>query len=272
MNFFDTHTHSEFSPDGKTTLAALVERAMQLGLAGITFTDHLDLLAPRGSSSHFNFSLAAREQKIEALRGRAAEQKSPLKLLSGIEIGLQPISIKESQEFIEEADLDQVIASVHFIDGEDPYLGSYYKGKDFKQAYGRTLEIIYNTAVAFKDFDVIGHFDYVARYAHYAVRDIFYKDFPEQFDALLTYLTQNGKALEINTKTYSLHGDHLQVLDIQVLKRFRELGGEFITLGSDAHHADRLCENFELYTDIVKSCGFGGLTHFEKRRPIVTPF
>ncbi len=272
MKFFDTHTHSEFSPDGRTTLVALVERAVELGVAGLAFTDHLDLLAPRGSSSQFNFSIAERECKIEALRRELAEQKIALKLFSGIEVGLQPISIKESQDFIKGAELDQVIASVHFIDGEDPYLGNYYEGKDFKEAFGRTLEIIYQTAVEFKDFDVIGHFDYVARYAHYSVRDIFYRDFPEQFDTLLKFLAQNGKALEINTKTYSWHGDHLQMLDVQILKRFRELGGEFITLGSDAHHSDRLCENFEFYAEIIKNCGFEGVTHYASRRPIVIKF
>ena len=120
---------------------------------------------------------------------------------------------------------------------------------------------------------MIGHFDYVARYAPYEVRDVRYADFPDILDTLLRFMAQEGKALEINTKTYDMHGDHLQVLDENILRRFKELGGEFVTLGSDSHSASRLTEKFEDFAHICRNCGFEKLTYFEDRRPVLySPF
>ncbi|MBR2135279.1 MAG: histidinol-phosphatase HisJ family protein [Bacteroidales bacterium] len=269
--FFDTHTHSEFSPDSRTTVEEILRMARRIGAGGVTLTDHLDLDAPR-NPGRFEFSIDAQQEKIEE-KSREIFPEGSCKVLKGIEVGLQPCSIAHSLEYISGYKFDQITVSVHFVDGEDPYYGEYYKGKDFRQAYGRTLELIYETARDFKDFDVIGHFDYVARYAPYEVRDVRYADFPDILDTLLRFMAQEGKALEINTKTYDMHGDHLQVLDENILRRFKELGGEFVTLGSDSHSASRLTEKFEDFAHICRNCGFEKLTYFEDRRPVLySPF
>ena len=263
--FIDTHTHSQFSPDSRTTVRELLARSKELDMAGIAITDHLDLDAPRNPGL-FEFSIGDQQREI----AEAEHDIFPdggCKVLRGIEIGLQPQSIVHSREFISGYEFDQIIASIHFVDSEDPYYGNYYAGKDFRQAYGRVLELIYLTARDFSDFDVAGHFDYVARYAPYQVRDIRYADFPDQLDTLLRFLAQEGKALEINTKTYDMHGNHLQMLDQMILRRFKELGGEFVTLGSDSHEAARLCDKFETFAAVCSSCGFDRLTYFEKRKP-----
>ena len=190
-------------------------------------------------------------------------------MLKGIEIGLTPENLEHSREYLSGHSFDQIIASIHFVDGQDPYYGNYYEGKDFRQAYSRVLNLIYEMASDFGDFDIIGHFDFVARYAPYDVKDILYKDFPDEMDNLLRFMAEEGKALEINTKTYDYHGDHLQVLDTDILRRFREVGGEFVTLGSDSHSSDRLCCKFEYFAEICRECGFGRLTYFENRKPVL---
>lgn len=265
MPFFDTHTHSEFSPDSKATVEGLLLRARECCAGGIAITDHLDLDAPRNPGL-FEFSIAEQQRKIEE-KARQIFPGGECKVLKGIEIGLQPESISHSRDFISGFSFDQITASIHFVDGEDPYYGNYYEGKDFRHSYGRALELIYQTAKEFGDFDIIGHFDYVARYAPYKVRDIRYADFPDELDAILRFLAQEGKALEINTKTYDMHGDHLQTLDTNILKRFKELGGEFVTLGSDSHSADRLMDKFGKFAAVCIECGFPFLTYFEKRKP-----
>ena len=98
---------------------------------------------------------------------------------------------------------------------------------------------------------------------------IFYKDFPDLLDAILRYLAENGKALEINTKTYQeLHG-RTPELDRNILLRYMELGGEIISLGSDSHDACRTGFDFGYYAELIKSCGFKYLAHYEARRLIM---
>ncbi|MBR5073885.1 MAG: histidinol-phosphatase HisJ family protein [Bacteroidales bacterium] len=268
MSFFvDTHTHSQFSPDSKATVRDLLLQAKRTGAGGICITDHLDLDAPRNPGL-FEFSIEDQQKEIE----RQILEVFPdggCKVLKGIEIGLTPENMEHSREYVAGHSFDQIIASIHFVDGEDPYYGNYYEGKDFRQAYSRVLQLVYETAKAFSDFDIIGHFDYVARYAPYEVRDIRWKDFPDEMDTLLRFLAEEGKALEINTKTYDFHGDHLQVLDENILRRFRELGGEFVTLGSDSHDSGRLCDKFEKFSQICRRCGFARLTYFENRSPVL---
>ena len=266
MSFFvDTHTHSEFSPDSKATVRELLVRATEAGACGVCVTDHLDLDAPRNPGL-FEFNIEAQQKKISECASELFPE-GEYKVLKGIEIGLTPENLEHSREYVSSHSFDQIIASIHFVDGEDPYLGNYYLGKTYRQAYSRVLQLVYETARDFGDFDVIGHFDYVARYAPYEVRDIRWKDFPDEMDAILRLLAENGKALEINTKTYDMHGDHLQVLDTGILRRFRELGGEFLTLGSDSHDPDRLCDKFETFAQVCENCGFPRLTYFENRKP-----
>ena len=268
MSFFvDTHTHSQFSPDSSATVRDLLLQAKTAGAAGVCLTDHLDLDAPRNPGL-FEFSIDAQQKEIEK-QTRDVFPDGSCKVLKGIEIGLTPENLEHSREYVAGHSFDQIIASIHFVDGEDPYYGNYYEGKDFRQAYSRVLQLVYETAKAFGDFDIIGHFDYVARYAPYDVKDIRYNDFPDELDTLLRFLAENGKALEINTKTYDLHGNHLQVLDTDILRRFKELGGEFVTLGSDSHSADRLCDKFEKFARVCASCGFPRLTYFENRKPVL---
>jgi histidinol-phosphatase (PHP family) len=266
MSFFvDTHTHSEFSPDSKTTVGDLLLRAKSTGAGGICLTDHLDLDAPRNPGL-FEFNIDFQQKEIKE-KNHQIFPDGECKVLKGIEIGLTPENLEHSRGFISGHYFDQIIASIHFVDGEDPYYGNYYEGKNFRQAYSRVLQLIFETARDFGDFDVIGHFDYVARYAPYEVKDIRYKDFPDEMDTLLRFLAENGKALEINTKTYDYHGSHLQVLDEDILRRFKELGGEFVTLASDSHEESRLCDKFGKFAQLCADCGFPRLTYFEGRAP-----
>lgn len=262
--FYDNHTHSQFSPDSRMRVEELVAAAIEKGLAGVSITDHLDIDAPR-AKDEFLFDLSLQQKAIEET---ASGHSGDIEVFKGIEIGLQPKSIQKIREFVSGYDFDVVIASIHFVDGQDPFYGDYYKDKDYREAYGRTLSTIYSTAVEYKDFDVIGHFDYIARYAPYSVRDITYSEFSDYLDPLLRYLAEEGKSLEINTNTYRERNGHTPVLDIEILKRFRELGGDALSLGSDAHDYVRIGENFPAFSQLVKSCGFDYLVHYKGRKAI----
>ena len=89
----------------------------------------------------------------------------------------------------------------------------------------------------------------------------------DYIDAIFKYLVENGKTFEINTKTYTNHAGYIPKLDLDILKRFKELGGEALSIGSDTHGRDRFGDNFELYSQIIKECGFKYLVYYKNRKP-----
>ena len=279
--FFDCHNHSQFSFDGeRTTVEKNTVSALEKGLGGICFTDHCDFYVPPMKAEFEplrseEFDVPAQQAEIDRVAALAAEGRlvrgatKKFKVLKGVEIGVQERCREQIRTYLHTYRFDQVTASLHYLDETDPYWGGrYYKGKTWKEAYGHYLETLYKEMRFLDaDFDVMGHFDYIARYAPYTVESILYRDFPGHFDEILRFLSENGKALEINTKTYQRYGLRTPQLDRAILIRFLELGGELITLGSDAHSPEHVGEKFQYYGQYVKSFGFRRLAHFEGRRP-----
>lgn len=284
MELFDNHNHSQFSFDGKkTTIEKSSRSAFGKGLAGICFTDHCDFYVPPMKARYENlvpevFDVVAQQAEIDRVNAEFAHEGirtadgTCFKILKGIEIGVQKNCRGQIRRHLASFRFDQVIASVHYLDDTDPFYGGYYEDKEWKYAYGHYLETLYEEMLWLgKDFDIMGHYDYVARYAPYPQASIFYRDFSDIFDAMFKYLAQEGKALEINTKTYKDYHGRTPEMDIAVLRRFRELGGEAVSLGSDSHDAQRTGDNFLHFADVVRSAGFRYLAHFESRQLRMTP-
>ena len=277
--YFDTHNHCQFSFDGgKTTVEKSAAAAIERGLGGVCFTDHYDFYVPEMKQEHENrvreeFDVPAQQAEIDRVNeliaagafGKKAAKK--FRLFKGVEIGLYETCREQIRRFFQEHSFDEVVASVHYLDDTDPYWGSYYKGKNWKEAYGHYLETLLKEMKWLnKDFDIMGHFDYIARYAPYPKESVLYRDFPGLFDEILRFLAENGKGFEINTKTYQAYGLRTPELDRNILLRFMELGGEVITLGSDSHESAHIGNKFEYFAQYVKSVGFRRLGHYENRR------
>lgn len=241
------------------TMEEAVDKATRLGLGGIAFTDHFDIDAP-GDNAHFSFDPAEHQQKIDSLR-----EKASIGIFKGIELGLQPTALESAKKAVALFEFDTIIASVHFVDGVDPYHGEYYGGRGEIAAYSRYLETIYECISNYTNFDILGHFDYIVRYSPYRDKCLSMKRYGDYLEPVLKQLAHNGQALEINTNTYRTRNGMTPVLDEAVYKRFRELGGEFVTLGSDAHETYRIAEGLSELPPMLYRCGFRYLTHFEKR-------
>lgn len=272
---YDNHNHSQFSFDGgRTSVGKTVNSAIGKGLAGVCFTDHCDFFVPPMKAQHEEyvpevFDVEARNAEIDKVNAKCPQD---FHVFKGIEIGVQKSERDKIAAHLEKYSFDEIIASVHYLDDTDPFWGGYYEGKTWRYAYGHYLETLYDEMVWLGDrFDIMGHYDYVTRYAPYPECSILYKDFPDILDSMLRYLAENGKALEINTKTYQDFKGRTPVLDKNILMRYRELGGEIISLGSDSHDADRVGFNFELTAALVSRCGFRYLAHFDKRKPVMLP-
>ena len=221
----------------------------------------------------YNNLVTVQQQEIDSINARIAggefgrEAARKFKVLKGIEVGMEEKSRPELEKHLAENCFDQITASVHYLEDSDPYYGPYYKGKNWKEAYGRYLEAYLREMKWLGDrFDIMGHFDYITRYAPYPKESILYRDFPGLFDEILRFLAENGKAIEINTKTYKTYRMRTPQLDRDIFIRFMELGGEAIVLGSDSHDCEQVGYRFEYYAQFVKSLGFRRLAHFENRK------
>ena len=274
MGLFDNHNHSQFSFDGKkTTVEASALAAQQKGLGGICFSDHCDFYVPPMKAAFENlvpeqFDVAEQQAEIDRVKKIVPQ---PFKILKGIEIGMYDESRDQIRKTLKDNSFDQIIASVHYIEKTDPYYGGFYDGKTWKEAYGKYLEAIYREMTWLGDFDIMGHYDYIVRYASYPQTCIRYRDFSDIFDAMFKYLIEEGKALEINTKSYMDHDERKVTLDIEVLKRYRDMGGEIISLGSDSHDSSRPGDRFDHFAAVLRSSGFRWCAHYEHRRLVQTP-
>ncbi len=267
MEIYDNHNHSQFSFDGWRTSVELSARsAREMGLKGICFTDHCDFATPEmGFEDPLKevFDVEAQQREIDRVQMLMPE----IKILKGIEVGVNKGCREQLAAHLASNEFDQIIASVHYIDGDDPFKGEYYAGKTWKEAYSYYLELLREEMLWLGGrFDIMGHFDYVVRYGPYPETSITYKDFSDWLDPILRYLAENGKAMEINTKTYQDFSGRIPVLDPDVLKRYRELGGEIITLGSDSHNKDMIGTDFSRFTEFIRSLGFRYTAHYENRK------
>jgi histidinol-phosphatase (PHP family) len=258
---FDCHMHTKFSIDSNMDASNACETAISLGLDGIAFTDHIDFDFP-GEDCLIDFN-----QYFAEMTPVREKYRDRIKLLNSVEVGIQPHVLTESMELITGYPFDYVLASVHVMDGIDPYMREFYKGKSKIEAYERYLQEIYFMIKNFESFDMVGHFEYIIRYSSYADRTLRYNDHKEILDAIMIELIQQGRGFEVNTGTFRNETADAQY-DFEVLKRYRELGGELICLGSDAHRLEHIGIRFDYFAQMLRDAGFKYTVHFEERKPV----
>ncbi len=260
----DSHTHSTFSPDGKISLEEGVVTARERGLGGLVFTDHLELAHPDIATWNTPFDIEQRSHLIDQLR---TEHAGTIKIFKGFELGFEPTILDRASDLIDQNDVDFVILSTHCVDNIDLGEGSYYQTRSKEQAYAQYLDTIYQSVSLFDNFDVVGHIGYACRYAPYPDKSLCYLDYHDKLDAILNRIIAKGKGIEVNTAGFRLNLGYPHP-DYDVIKRYHELGGTIITLGSDAHRTIGIGREFENVIRRLADIGFMHVTHFEQRKPV----
>ena len=260
---YDLHLHSDFSGDCETPAAQMIGRALALGLDGICFTEHEDLDAPP-SECDFTVDFDAYFARIAQLR---SQYQGRLRIGAGMEFGLQKHLPEALRALLAKYPFDFVIASQHFIGGKDPYYPSYFEGRSERACYEEFFRVQYETLLCFDpaSFDALGHMDYIVRYGPNRSRNYSYEAYADYIDPILRWLIVHGKCLEVNTGglKYGL-GEPNPCSG--VLRRYRKLGGEQITIGSDAHAPEYLCYDFKIAAELLRKLGFRYYTVFAQRQ------
>lgn len=262
----DCHLHSHNSGDSDASMEEMILRGIQLGLQTICFTEHNDFAYPvTGDEPEDLFELNADSYLYELLCFRE-KYASRIRILFGLELGLQTCVAAKNAAFAHAHDYDFIIGSSHVCNGKDPYYPSFFEGRSDEEAYREYFQCELENARSFDDFDVYGHLDYVVRYGAAKDADYSYDKYKDLLDTILETLLEKGKGIELNTAGLSKGlRDFHPCMD--VLKRYRKLGGEIITIGSDAHDPGQMGSHFKKAAEVLTACGFQYYTVFEKRRP-----
>lgn len=289
MRFHDNHNHSsQFSPDGKQTVDELIRAAERNSLSGITLTDHYDKdmvadgqLIPAVSAygkpdqdDEWIFDFSAYHTELASKQAELEATGTGLKLLKGIEVGYLAYQTDEIWPFLAKEPFDSIICSVHCVDGVDIYHDPSIYEPDYRLAYRKYLELIVEMLEAGLAFDIVGHYDYITRYKTDGHRHLLYRDFPDHFDRIFRLIRDQGKALELNTRSrYRLlakTGVDIGMQDPDIYRRFFELGGEFVAVSSDSHEGGNCGQYFSQAASLLHAAGCRYLCHFEKRKAVLT--
>lgn len=263
MFIADYHTHCSYSSDSEAPMECMIKKAIELGLKEIAFTDHLDYNYP---DIAFSFLINYNDYSKTFFELKE-KYKNKIKILFGVEIGLQPNIKKQIDNFCSNMELDFIIASTHVVDRLDLYNGDFFCNKTQTQAYTRYFEDVLNNINIHDNFNVYGHLDYINRYGNYTNKKLNYIDYNNIIDEILKALLAKNKGIEINTSgyRYNLNQTHPQ---LSILKRYKELGGEIITIGSDAHKTNDIASKFDVAYLMLKQVGFKYITLFDKQKPM----
>lgn len=266
MLMADSHVHSIFSSDGEATLQSLVEAALHQGMSYFYLTDHYDIDYPVGEDGRdFILDMSGYLQALEKLQ---EQYSGKIQIRAGVELGLMAKAEEKIKDFYRQysGQLDLVIGSSHLVNGLDPYYAAYYTGKTERQAYADYFQSILDNVRLFDQFDVYGHLDYVVRYG--PNKDAHYRpmDYQEIFQELLKLLIVQGKGIEINTgslyKGFTFAHPHQDILRL-----YRKLGGELITVGSDAHQPQYLGYGFQQVERLLRETGFRAYCLYQRHQP-----
>ncbi len=261
----DCHVHSNYSPDGADTVTMMCERAASLGLHAITITDHCEC----NEYVKSGYQDSIRASYLESKRASALFHPR-IQVYSGIELGQATQDLFAAEDILDACDFDFVLASLHNIKGLPDFWELEYKAGETEVLLEQYFDQM-QQLVEWGNFDSLAHLTYPLRYmvGEYGL-EIDLGKYRERIDTILRTLVLQDKALEINTSGLrQKYGRSLP--GMMVLRRFRELGGRFVTLGSDAHRWADVGAGIEDGMSLLKEAGFESFTVFVKREPKVLP-
>ncbi len=269
----DFHCHTSFSSDSDTAPELMVEQAIRLGLRYLCITDHYDHLFPTQYKETFVFDIAEYQAKLTDLQERYRGQ---ITLLTGIELGLrnEPDICPPCQDFyralIHDYSWDFLIGSTHILEYTDPYFPEYWQNHSVRDGMLAYFESILENTRSYDMFQVYGHLDYLVRYLPCDTKDYRYTDYSDLIDEILKTLICNGRGIELNTAGYK-YGLPYAHPRTEILRRYRELGGEILTVGSDGHKPEHLAYDFKKASEVLTSLGFRYYTIFKNQKPEFLP-
>ncbi|MCR4689189.1 MAG: histidinol-phosphatase HisJ family protein [Saccharofermentans sp.] len=263
----DGHNHTKhFSPDADQSIEELIASAKNKGFNRVSITEHYEIDFPEDGLD-WMFDLNEYNRTFKTWKTMAGPE---LELLMGVEFGYQTHVAKDIDKTASLIPFDVVLLSNHLFRGKD-----FYEFRDcyelpktelHKEYIGVMAEMCENC----DNFDVAAHYDYINRYTPNRENFVLYKDCPEEFDRFFEAIISKEKALEINTKSIQKHkelGFTRTMPDPEIIRRYLDMGGKLITLGSDSHQSSCLGVCYGEAIEYLRSFGIKETYYFKGRKP-----
>ena len=265
----DSHNHTcHFSPDAKTTIDELIMTASSLCIPRVAVTEHYELDNPDPEDDIGIFDL---DSYLNTFGEWKKKCPAGLELLMGIEFGYRKEIASRLDDIADSYPFDTVILSNHMFYDRDVYFNRdivySLPVKERQKIYiGRMAEM----ANRMNGYDIIAHYDYINKYNPEVSESVMYDDSPKEFDDLFEVIISKEKALEINTSYYAERktaGDRNILPDEKLIRKYLEMGGRLVSIGSDSHTKEALSQHFKEVSEYLKFCGIKEVVYFSKRRP-----
>lgn len=260
---FDLHTHSSLSFDANDAPEAMIKRAAELGMSFYALTDHIEINKFTDEEYRCDKTVKGAAELLPALRGKFADK---INFIYGAELGQPLHDLKLTEKILTENEYDFIIGSCHMIRGYDDFYFLDYK----KNSPEFLLDVYFEELLEMAEwngFDILAHLTYPLRYI--TERDGISVDmtrYDDVIDEIFKTVIANGKGIEINSsgvkKSGALHPS------VTYIKRYRELGGKILSLGSDAHCCADIGAGIAEAARAAREAGFDEITCFLKRKPI----
>lgn len=268
----DYHVHSSFSSDSNYPMESVIQDAIDMGLEEICFTEHVDYGVKFDQNSHitvYQHGYACTNvdypKYFEALDAYSQKYMGQIIIKKGLEFGIQSHTVDLYNDLFEKYPLDFVLLSIHQIDNLEFWIQEYQQGKTVLECYEGYYDEMFTVITNFKHYSCLAHMDLMRRYVS-DTSDYFDKT-QDKIDAILRHLIHHNKGIEVNTSSvrYEIDGT---TPSINILKRYHELGGKIITIGSDSHKKEHLGFMIEESKAMLKEIGFKYYCTFDKMKPL----
>lgn len=259
MYLMDYHHHTNHSFDSVARMKDVCKEAIKKNIKEICFTEHFSLNPVAPTYGHMNF-----ESYFQDIKNCREIFQNQLTIKAGIEI-CEPHQLKNDYlETFRPLDLDFILGSVHNIKNEK--LRIFLRDKSSSNAYSEYFSEVYNM-VCHSDIDVIAHLDLLKRYAFHTIGNCDFHEMKDLLESILTKAIERNIGIEINTS--GLRGKLNEALpSFNIIKFYKDLGGEILTIGSDSHSADTVGSHLYEAIAMARECGFKYVFTYEKRNPI----
>ncbi len=257
----DYHIHTNYSLDSDADMEDMVKAAISNNINEIAITDHVDY--------HEQYEPPHYDDLISKFNIVKEKYKDKIDMVLGVEIGLENQLADTINKFIDSYNFDFIIGSSHGVCQKDLYFDNFFEGMDKKTAYTLYFTEMLKNINTINKFCVYGHIDFISRYGIYEDNTLKYRDYSDIIDEILKTLINKGKGIEINTSgfKYKLNQTYPQY---DILKRYKELGGEIVTTGSDAHFPEYVSDHFDIAYEMLERAGFKYISRFKNLKPIFT--
>lgn len=263
-NIIDMHTHSDNSFDGNHSCILLCEGVVENGGTGIAITDHCDI-----DAVDYDFRAFATNQYVQTYAAKKAFE-GVISVFQGIELGQGIYRKEKSFELMNDFNYDFVLGSIHNLENMQDFYFLDYKEYDIDDLLKRYFQAELELA-QWNQTDSLAHLTYPLRYIIAREHiDVDITEYYDIIDAIFETLIKNGKALELNVS--GLFMDMKDTLpNKSLIQRFHDMGGKYVTVGTDSHYYNKVCIGIDKGLDILQECGYSCFTVFKNREPFLIP-